>query len=224
MIASSAFRCRVSSNSRAFSSATLMLPARVCSSRTSDSLNACSRSSSAGRSCPSPCAHDERDEQRRTWRLARDDARFPNRSAASLHVLVDRPAAPRLQHVLAEPVGRTGESSIRSPRSREVGVVHSSAARGGARCHVCASKISDLVADQVVDRLQLSSAATPCWTLLMSASSAFRCRVSSNSRAFSSATLRLPASVFSSWRSDSLKACSRSRFCSEITPVACRRR
>ena len=44
--------------------------------------------------------------------------------------------------------------------------------------------------------------------------------VSWTSRAFSSATLRLPASVSSSCWSDSLKACSRSMFWSETTPVA----
>ena len=51
MIASSELRCSlsfnsrcVSSNSRAFSSATLMLLASVCKSRTSDSVYACSRS------------------------------------------------------------------------------------------------------------------------------------------------------------------------------------
>ena len=42
-----------------------------------------------------------------------------------------------------------------------------------------------------------SFSARPRWTSLISASSALRCRVSSNSRAFSSATLRLPASVVS---------------------------
>ncbi len=57
-------------------------------------------------------------------------------------------------------------------------------------------------------------------TLLISASSAFRCRVSCTNRAFSSATLRLPASVSSSCWSDSLNACSRSMFWREITPVA----
>src|SRR5438128_2416191 len=57
------------------------------------------------------------------------------------------------------------------------------------------------------------------WTLLMSASSAFRCRVSWTSRAFSSATLRLPESVVSRRSSESVNACSRSRFWSEITPV-----
>ncbi len=54
----------------------------------------------------------------------------------------------------------------------------------------------------------------------MSASSAFRCRVSSNSRAFSSATLRLPAIVVSRRTSASLNAFSWSRFWSEIRPVA----
>ena len=69
--------------------------------------------------------------------------------------------------------------------------------------------------------------ARPSWTLLMSASSAARSSVSasrrfvsSKRRAFSSATLRLPASVISSRTSDSEKAFSRSRFCSEITPRA----
>ena len=62
--------------------------------------------------------------------------------------------------------------------------------------------------------------ARPRCTSLMSASSALRWRVSSNSRAFSSATLRLPASVVRSRTSASLNACSRSMFWSEISPVA----
>ena len=55
-------------------------------------------------------------------------------------------------------------------------------------------------------------------TLLTIASSATRWRVSSISRAFSSATLRLAASVVSRRTSPSLKAFSRSRFWSEMTP------
>ena len=58
--------------------------------------------------------------------------------------------------------------------------------------------LANLVADHIVDALMLSSAASACWTLLMIASSAARCSVSlssrcvsSNSRAFSSATLML---------------------------------
>jgi hypothetical protein len=61
---------------------------------------------------------------------------------------------------------------------------------------------------------------------LTTASSALRCSVSprrrfvsSNRRTFSSATLRLAASVVSRRTSASLNASSRSRFCSEMTPV-----
>ena len=62
-----------------------------------------------------------------------------------------------------------------------------------------------------------SSAARPCWMLLMTASSAVRCSVSlsrrcvsSKRRAFSSATPMLAASVSSSRTSDSPNAFSRS--------------
>ena len=55
-------------------------------------------------------------------------------------------------------------------------------------------------------------------TLLMVASSATRFCVSSMSRPVRSATLRLAARVVSSETSRSSKACSRSRFCREITP------
>src|SRR5438045_37116 len=65
-----------------------------------------------------------------------------------------------------------------------------------------------------------NSPARASWTLLISASSAFRCRVSCTSRAFSSATLRLPASVISRRWSASVNACSRSKLSSAMTPVA----
>ncbi len=62
-----------------------------------------------------------------------------------------------------------------------------------------------------------SEPATPCWMLLMTASSAFLCSVSLSSRcvsskrrAFSRATVMLVASVCSRRRSDSVNACSRS--------------
>ena len=52
----------------------------------------------------------------------------------------------------------------------------------------------------------------------MMASSDARWRVSSTRRTFSSATLKLAAIVERSWTSDSVKASSWSRFCSEMTP------
>ena len=71
-----------------------------------------------------------------------------------------------------------------------------------------------------------NSAARPCWTLLMIASSAARSLlsasrrfVSSNRRTFSSATLREPASVVSSRTSAGPKASNSSMLWMEITPV-----
>ena len=65
-----------------------------------------------------------------------------------------------------------------------------------------------------------SSCDESAWpTLFTVASSPTRWRVSCTSRAFSSATVTLPASVVRSRWSSSPKACSRSMFCSEITPA-----
>ena len=77
--------------------------------------------------------------------------------------------------------------------------------------------LAQLVADQVDDGLEVELGATPCWMLLMTASSALRCSVSfsrrcvsSNRRAFSSATPMLAATVLNSRTSDSPNAFSRS--------------
>jgi len=70
-----------------------------------------------------------------------------------------------------------------------------------------------------------SDLAIPCWMLLMTASSALRCSVSfnsrcvsSNSRALSSATPMLAATVLSSLISDAPNAFSRSKFSMSIVP------
>ncbi len=72
---------------------------------------------------------------------------------------------------------------------------------------------------------KLSSAAIPCWMLLITASSALRCSVSlsrrcvsANRRAFSSATAMLAARVCSKRTSDSSNASSRSKSESAIRP------
>ncbi len=226
MSASSALRWRVSSNSRAFSSATLRLPARVVRSRTSASLNACSRSRfwSEIRPVASPPT--------RSGTNSTDiggspvpTARSPpaRRSLASTRSLIserfarldargrrDRRGRPLRLAGSARPArSSTGSGSCRSRdrarRCRRPGHRRSRWSRSPSRSYIaCMSRFS----------------ARPRWTSLISASSALRCRVSSNSRAFSSATLRLPARVVSRRRSTSLNARSRSRFWSEITPVA----
>ncbi len=88
---------------------------------------------------------------------------------------------------------------------------------------VCASKIAPMrwPTRSYIACISRFSAKPRC-TSLMRASSALRWRVSSNSRAFSSATLRLPAIVVRSRTSASLKACSRSMFCNVILPIASR--
>ena len=90
MIASSAARWSsrrrcVSSNRRAFSSATLRLPAIVVSRRTSASLNACSRSRFWSEMTPGRlAARDQRDEEHGSRRLTLEHGGLPDLGHALL--------------------------------------------------------------------------------------------------------------------------------------------
>ena len=223
MIASSAARCRVSSKSRAFSSATLRLPARVVSSPTSLSLKACSRSRFCNEMTPFACPPTTRgaktdDFGASPWITTGCPAsadRSRSRSLTTIVVLVSTAC-------LRKPMSSIGSSGKRTPRSIVYGKRISPASRSRMPMSTtCASKIS---CRRSPTRSYIACAssfsASPRWTALISASSALRWRVSSKRRAFSSATLRLPARVVSNRTSLSPNAPSRSRFCNEITPVA----
>ena len=166
-------------------------------------------------------ARDERHEEHRLRCLAGRRSRLPYRSASASRFSAissgsrvsstclreaDRRARLRLQPLAALDHVREvqrARSPRRASRSRRPGRRRSpGSCRRPRRRSPAAS----------------SSPAIASCTLLISASSAFRCRVSCTSRAFSSATLRLPASVVSRRTSFSSNAFVRSRFCSEIRP------
>ena len=178
---------------------------------------------------PDLTAADHRDEQRRLRQLALDDGRLPGlrgeirrsrftRTGARVSttwppepddveraVLVANAALDRVREVEPALVGDRG-SRCPPPGHR---TPPGACPRRGRTWPACRSR-----------------AARPCWTPLMIASSAARSSasarrrlVASIRRAFSRETLRLDARVVSSRTSPSLKANSRSRFWSEITPV-----
>ena len=139
------------------------------------------------------------------------------------HVLVDDQRLARAQDVAPKPVCRR-DRRRRGDTARPCSYAYGMCTRSGrsvvdADAHVAgAEDLADLVADRVEDALEVELGGQPCWMLLMIASSAARCSVSlssrcvsSNRRAFSSATLMLAASVSSRRTSASLKACSRSQ-------------
>ena len=213
-IASSAARWRVSSNSRAFSSATLRLPARVVSSPTSLSLKACSRSRFCSEMTPVACppttsGTKTADFGASPWSTRgcpTSADRSVSRSFTTTVVLVSTAC-------LRKPMSSIGSSGKRTPRSIVYGKWITPASRSRIPMSTtCASKIS---CSRSPTRSYIACAssfsASPRCTALISASSALRCRVSSNSRAFSSATLRLPARVVSSRTSLSLNAPARGR-------------
>ena len=115
----------------------------------------------------------------------------------------------------------SGSSVSRSPRSMMYGKCDE------PRRLVERADVDDLRVEDLLDLVADERRRSPAWssspaiascTLLISASSAFRCRVSCTSRAFSSATLRLPASVVSRRTSLSENAFVRSKFWSEMRP------
>ena len=143
--------------------------------------------------------------------------------ALGREVLVDQERLARLEHVLAEAdraaIGSSGQPFATLDHVREAQQAPSPRRR--SRCRRPARRRSPGSCRRRRRRSPAcsSSPASASCTLLISASSAFRCRVSCTSRAFSSATLRLPASVVSRRTSVSVNAFVRSRFCSEIRPL-----
>ena len=106
---------------------------------------------------------------------------------------------------LRKPISGIGCASRRSPRSITYGKL-SEPARLVVDGDVDDLRVEDLlelVADEVVDRLRIELAGDRGLDAVDQRQLGVRCRVSCTSRAFSSATLRLPASVVSRRTSDS---------------------
>ena len=196
-------RC-VSSNSRAFSSATLMLLASVCSRRTSDSLNACSRSTFCSDDHAARLVADqERDEQRRLRAFAGDDRWSRPRAARramSLLTSIGWRVRMTSRHEALVAAWRGLPDESRLPCSIRYRIVEQvwSVAVVACRCRAPARRRSRGSCRRRGRRSPACRASTraPSWTLLMIASSAARCSVSlsrrcvsSKRRAFSSATL-----------------------------------
>ncbi len=127
-----------------------------------------------------------------------------------------------------KPINGSGSSGKRTPRSMVYGKWKAPAALSSTPMSTtCASKSSWILSPtkSYIDCMSRFWA-SPCWTLLIIASSAARSSVwprrrfvSSKRRALSSATLRLVARVLSTRTSRSLNALVRSRFWSEMRPV-----
>ena len=162
-VPSSATRWRVSWTRRAFSSATLTLPAELCQQRSSASVNACSRSTFWSDTTPAgrPPANSGT-KMHRLDRLAAEHARVAVAlGQRGVHILVDHQRLPRLQHVLAEADQRHRlDCSNRSPRSITYGKRRSPVPRRSIEMlTTCASNTSwILLPTSVVDRLRVELA------------------------------------------------------------------
>jgi hypothetical protein len=125
--------------------------------------------------------------------------RAPHRGRPARRSFLDTLAsrsASASHHVSAEGLGVWGRRVADAP-SIEYGhvIIPESAIEHADVQHLRIEDFDQPVAEQVVHGLHSRFSARPRWTSLITASSALRCLVSSNSRAFSSATLKLPARV-----------------------------